>query len=189
MLMKRFVGGGNDWCIHMDAMVMVRASTLTICWVLNKKGGGFVGYDENTTIKLRYIISGARLCWITQGGWGDWQREAKGAMVNTMRRGGGGGRREMSRWQSMWGKMEASDTRRSSGGWHGKRMGVEDMQQCRGAMATTMMMTMRINLCSGNSDATILYRPNIWSAEIYFICSYNILDLWCYLFVCRYVTN
>jgi hypothetical protein len=23
MLTKRFVGGGNDWCIHMDIMVMV----------------------------------------------------------------------------------------------------------------------------------------------------------------------
>ncbi len=23
MLMKRFVGGGNDWRIHMDGMVMV----------------------------------------------------------------------------------------------------------------------------------------------------------------------
>jgi hypothetical protein len=62
MLVKRFVGGGDDWRIHMDAMVMVRTTTLTICRILNKKqGGGFNGYDENTTIKSRYIILGARL--------------------------------------------------------------------------------------------------------------------------------
>ncbi len=37
MLMKRFVGRGNDWRVHMDAMVMVQITMLTICQVLNKK--------------------------------------------------------------------------------------------------------------------------------------------------------
>jgi hypothetical protein len=37
MLMKRFVGGGDDWRAHMDAMVMVWTTTLTICRVLNKR--------------------------------------------------------------------------------------------------------------------------------------------------------
>jgi hypothetical protein len=59
MLIKMFVGGGNDWRIHIDAMVMVRTTTLTICQVLNKKkGGGFDGDDEKITIKSRYIIRG-----------------------------------------------------------------------------------------------------------------------------------
>ncbi len=72
MLMKRFVGGGDDWPVHMDAMVMVRTTTLTICLVLNKeKGKGFDSYDENTTIISRYIILGAILCLITRGGWDD----------------------------------------------------------------------------------------------------------------------
>ncbi len=36
MMMKRLVGGGDDWHVHMDIMVMVPATTLTICWVLKK---------------------------------------------------------------------------------------------------------------------------------------------------------
>jgi hypothetical protein len=27
MLMKRFVGGGDEWCVHMDVMVMVFQAT------------------------------------------------------------------------------------------------------------------------------------------------------------------
>jgi hypothetical protein len=34
MLMKRLVGGGDDRRIHMDVMVMVLATALTICWIL-----------------------------------------------------------------------------------------------------------------------------------------------------------
>ncbi len=140
---------------------MVLTTTLTICRVLNnKKGGGFNGYDENTTIKSRYIILGVMLCWITWGGWGDWQRKEKGAMVNMTRRGGGGGQREMSGWQTTWGKMEASNARWSGGGWHGKRTGVEDMQQRRGVMAITMMTRMRINLYSSKHNATMMTRSN-----------------------------
>jgi hypothetical protein len=37
MLVKRFVGGVNDWRVHMDAMDMVWTTTLTICWVLKKR--------------------------------------------------------------------------------------------------------------------------------------------------------
>jgi hypothetical protein len=36
MMMKRLVDGGDDWCIHMDVMVMVPTTTLTICWVLRE---------------------------------------------------------------------------------------------------------------------------------------------------------
>jgi hypothetical protein len=93
----------------MDAMVMVRTTTLTICRVLNnKKGGGFNGYDENTTIKSRYIILGARFCWITQGGWGDWQRKAKGA--------GNGQHDMMGRGLGMaWDERVADNVRQNGG--------------------------------------------------------------------------
>jgi hypothetical protein len=56
--------------------------------------------------------------------------------------------------------MEASNARQSGSGRHGKRTGVEDMQQRRGLVATTMMMTMRINLCSGKNNATMTTRSN-----------------------------
>ncbi len=36
MLMKRFVGGGDDWRVHMNFMFMVGTTTLTICWVLKQ---------------------------------------------------------------------------------------------------------------------------------------------------------
>ncbi len=39
LVMKRLVGGGDDWCIHMDVMIMVLATILTICWVLKIMSG------------------------------------------------------------------------------------------------------------------------------------------------------
>jgi hypothetical protein len=36
MMMKRLVGGVDDWRIHMDVIVMVLTTTMTICWVLKK---------------------------------------------------------------------------------------------------------------------------------------------------------
>ncbi len=36
MMIKRLVGWGDDWRVHMDVMVMIQTTTLTICWVLKK---------------------------------------------------------------------------------------------------------------------------------------------------------
>jgi hypothetical protein len=36
MMMKRLVGGGDDWHVHMDIMVMVPTTTMSICRVLKK---------------------------------------------------------------------------------------------------------------------------------------------------------
>jgi hypothetical protein len=41
MLMKKFVGGGDDWRIHMDVMVMVQTTTLTIA-----------GFSKNWDVKV-----------------------------------------------------------------------------------------------------------------------------------------
>ncbi len=39
MIMKRLVGGGDDWRIHINVMVVVPATTLTIYWVQKKMHG------------------------------------------------------------------------------------------------------------------------------------------------------
>jgi hypothetical protein len=52
MLMKRFVGGGDDWHVHMDVLVMVWTTTLTICWVLKKREVKDSTRIMNATIKF-----------------------------------------------------------------------------------------------------------------------------------------
>jgi hypothetical protein len=39
MMMKRLVGGGDDWLVHMDIMVRAPTTALTISWVLKKMSG------------------------------------------------------------------------------------------------------------------------------------------------------
>ncbi len=72
MLMKRFVGGGDDWCIHVDVMVMV----FQWCPLINLQASPSArplsqphsSGIMNTTIKSRLITWVASGCWITRGG-------------------------------------------------------------------------------------------------------------------------
>ncbi len=59
MMMKRLVGGGDDWHVHMDVMVMVPANTSTICWVLKKLVVRRIMI--NSTIKSTNYLGGKRV--------------------------------------------------------------------------------------------------------------------------------
>jgi hypothetical protein len=104
MMMKRLVGGGDDWCIHMGVIVIVPTTTLTICWVLKKllvrrilinatiKSSNYLGGEQKLDDKRRGMLNNAR------------QAEVGNRQHN-----------ERGEWAKMQGKQVMDNVRRSRG--------------------------------------------------------------------------
>ncbi len=86
MMMKRLVGGGDDWCVHIDVMVIVIMTTFTICCVL--KNCVVRRIMINATIKSSNYLGGQRVLDYRWRGMLDSARQAEAGDRQHNERGG-----------------------------------------------------------------------------------------------------